>query len=84
MVGLKSAYLQIQVSEDLWKFQVVKHKGAYYALTRLGFGLSCAPRIMTSILGKVLSLDDRVRRATDHYIDDIVVQVSVADAKTVR
>ena len=76
--------LQIRVSKDLWKFQVVKHKGVHYALTRLGFGLSCAPRIMTSILGKVLSLDDRVRRATDHYIDDIVVQESIADAETVR
>ena len=76
--------LQIRVSKDLWKFQVVKHKGVHYALTRLGFGLSCAPRIMTSILGKVLSLDGRVCRATDHYIDDIVVQKSVADAEAVR
>ena len=48
----------------------------HYALTRLGFGLSCAPRIMTSILCKVLLLDDRVRHGTDHYIDDIVVQKS--------
>ena len=39
---------------------------------------------MTSILGKVLSLDDRVRWATDHYINDIVVQKSIADAETVR
>ena len=39
---------------------------------------------MTLILGKVLLLDDRVRRATDHYIDDIVVQESIADAETVR
>ena len=38
VVDLKSVYLQIQVSEDLWKFQVVKHKGVHYALTRLGFG----------------------------------------------
>ena len=62
----------------------MKHKGVHYALTRLGFGLSCAPRIMTSILGKVLSLNDRVRWATDHYINDIVVQKSIADAETVR
>jgi len=39
---------------------------------------------MTSILSKVLSLDDRVRRATDHYIDDIVVQESIASAEEVR
>ena len=84
VVDLKSAYLQIHVSKDLWKYQVVKYKGVHYALTRLGFGLSCAPRIMTSILGKVLSLDDRVRRATDHYIDDIVVQETIASAEEVR
>ena len=62
VVDLKSAYLQIHIAKDLWKYQVVKYKGVPYALTRLGFGLSCAPRIMTAILGKVLSLDDRVRR----------------------
>ena len=84
VVDLKSAYLRIQVSEDLWKFQVVKHKRVHYALTRLRFGLSCAPRIMTSVFSKVSSLDDHVRRSTDHYIDDIVVQESVADSETVR
>ena len=84
VVNLKSVYLQIHVSEDLWKYQVAKYKGVRYALTKLGFGLSCAPRNMMSILGKILSLDDRVRRATDHYIDDIVVQESVASAEEVR
>ena len=84
VVDLKSAYLQIHIAKDLWKYQVVRYKGVYYALTRLGFGLLCAPRIMTSILGKVLSMDDRVRWATDHYIDDIVVQESVVGAEEVR
>ena len=84
VVDLKSAYLQIHISEDLWKYQIVRYKGIHYALTRLGFGLSCAPRIMTSILRKVLSLDDRVRRGTDHYIDDIVVQESIVGVGEVR
>ena len=43
----------------------------------LAFGLSCASRIMTSILHKVLSYDDRIRHETDHCINDIVVQESV-------
>ena len=60
------------------------YKGRYYALTRLGFGLSCAPRIITLVLGKILSLNDRVRRGTDHYIDDIIVQESVVSAPEVR
>ena len=84
VVDLKSAYLQIHISEDLWKYQIVWYKGIYYALTRLGFGLSCAPRIITSILRKVLSLNDRVRHGTDHYIDDIVVQESIVGVGEVR
>ena len=84
VVDLKSAYLQIHTSEDLWKYQIVRYKGVHYALTRLGFGLSRAPRIMTSILHTVLSLDDRVHRGTDHYIDDIVVQESVVGEGEVR
>ena len=77
VVGLKSAYLQIHISEDLWKYQIVRCNGVHYALTRLGFELTSAPRIMTFILRTVLSLDDRVHRGTDRYIDDIVVQESV-------
>ena len=84
VVDLKSAYLQIHVSKDLWKYQVVRFNGKHYALTRLGFGLTCAPRIMTMILGKVLSLDDSISRATDHYIDDVLVQESIASATRVR
>ncbi|XP_067939635.1 uncharacterized protein [Watersipora subatra] len=39
---------------------------------------------MTKILGKVLSLDERVRRGTDHYIADIVVQESVLGVEELR
>ena len=46
IVDLKSAYLQIGVSQELWKYQLVKYKGEIYCLTRLGFGLSSAPRII--------------------------------------
>ena len=35
------------------------------------------------ILTKVLSLNDDVRRGTDHYIDDIVVNESVVSAERV-
>ena len=83
VVDLKSVYLQIHISEDLRKYQIIRYKEVHYALTRLGFGLSCAPRIMTSILYKVLSLDDRVYRGTDHYIDDIVAQESVVGVNEV-
>ena len=84
VVDLKSAYLQIHISEELWTYQIVRYKGVHYALTRLGFGLSCAPRIMTSILRKVLSLDDRVCHRTYHYFDDIVVRESIVGMEEVR
>ena len=42
-------------------------------MTRLGFGLNVATKIMTAIVNKVLAADDQIRSATDSYIDDIVV-----------
>ena len=78
VVGLKSAYLENDVSNDSWQYQVVKFNGVHYALTRLGFGLISAPRVMTMILGK----DTFVGRL-DHYIDNIMVQESIASASRV-
>ena len=65
------------MTDDLWRFQVVKYKGVPYSWTRLGFGLSCLPHSMRALLGKVLSLDERICAGMDNYIDDIVVQVSI-------
>ena len=76
LVDLKAAYLQIKVTEDLWKHQLVRYRGRVYALTRLGFGLSSAPRIMTSILKSVLGKREDVRAATSSFIDDIMVDSS--------
>ena len=49
--------------------------------TLLDVGLSCAPKIMTSILQKVLFLANCVFHATYHNIDDIRVQESVFRAE---
>lgn len=76
IVDLKSAYLQLRVSPELWKYQLVKYKDRTYCLTRLGFGLNCAPRVMTKVLKTVLAQSDDVRRSTSSYIDDILVDVS--------
>lgn len=73
IIDLKKAYLQIHVHPELWKYQVIKYNGITYCLTRLGFGLSVAPRIMTKILEYVLSFDKQVDGGTDSYIDDIIV-----------
>lgn len=83
LLDLKSAYLQVHVDRKLWKYQLVKHKGRMYCLTRLGFGLKCGPKIMTRIVNEVLSLDERVRRGTDSYIDDIIVNENIISAEEV-
>ena len=62
VLDLRDAYLQLHVKEELQRYQTVEYKGRYYELTRLGFGLNCAPKIMTAVLGKVLSLDPRLTR----------------------
>ena len=61
MVDIKAAYLQIRIAEDLWKYQIVSFKNKSYYLTRLGFGLNCAPRIMSKILKTVLSYKQSVK-----------------------
>ena len=75
IVDLKSAYLQIHFAKDLWKYQVVRFHAQNYALTRLGFGLNVATKIMTAIVRKVLSMNIKTESATDSYIDYIIVNL---------
>ena len=83
-LDLRKAYLQLHINPSLRKHQAVRFKGKYYFLTRLGFGLNCSLRIMNRILQEVLALNDRVRLATDNYLDDIVVNEDVASADLVK
>ena len=63
---------------------MVEYKGQIYCLTRLGFGLSSAPKIMTAVLKTVLTKDDVVKRATSSYIDDILVEEAKVTAEKVK
>jgi transposase InsO family protein/predicted aspartyl protease len=83
LLDLRKAYLQLHVDQTLWKHQVVEYQGNCYYLTRLGFGLNSAPKIMSLILAKVLSLDEQISVATDNYIDDILVNEDVVSTHTV-
>ncbi|XP_035827949.1 uncharacterized protein LOC118478447 [Aplysia californica] len=84
IVDLKAAYLQLHVSRELWKYQLVRFTGKSYCLTRLGFGLNCAPRIMTKVLKTVLEQRDDIRFSTSsYYIDDILVSVSQVSSEDV-
>ncbi|XP_067933083.1 uncharacterized protein [Watersipora subatra] len=84
MLDLKKAYLQLHVDGSLQRFQAVMFHGTLYVMTRLGFGLNSAPKIMSKILSTVLSLDPTVAAGTDHYIDDILVNKSVVPVEVVR
>ena len=84
IVDLKSAYLQLRVSPELWKYQLVNYKGRTYCLTRLGFGLNSAPRIMAKVLKTVLNQSQKIASATTSYIDDILVDEGKVTATEVR
>ena len=84
LLDLRKAYLQLRVADDMVRFQAVRHKGQLYVMTRLGFGLNVAPKIMSRVLGKVLSLDATVAAGTDHYVDDIIVNESVVSVERVK
>ncbi|GFN98852.1 hypothetical protein PoB_002535800 [Plakobranchus ocellatus] len=76
IMDLKSAYVQIHVAKELWKYQLVKFNGVVYALTRLGFGLTSAPKIMSMFLKWVLAQKPEIKQATSSYIEYIMVNVS--------
>ena len=83
VLDLKNAYLQLHVREDLYKFQTVSHKANSYVLTCLGFGLNCAPKIMSAVLHKVLSMDLIIEAATDCYIDNVIVNTDMLSLREV-
>ena len=84
LLDLRKAYLQVHVRHTLQRFQTVKYKGQLYVMTRMGFGLNVAPKIMSRIISAVLSQDEEVKKGTDHYIDDIWVNESVVGVDKVR
>lgn len=73
VVDLRKAYLQIKIDPSLWSYQCVRWEGQIYVLTRLGFGLNIAPKVMTKIVERILSENEILRASTSNYIDDIFV-----------
>ena len=76
--------MQISVADECSKYQTVKFEGNFYKLIRLGFGLNCAPEIMKAVVSKVLSLDEKISKATDYYYDDILIDLNVVSAPVVK
>ena len=63
LLDLKKAYLQIYVEESLWPYQTIEFNKKRYCLTRLGFGLNVAPRIMKTVLETVAKQNVNVEKA---------------------
>ena len=84
IMDLKLAYFQIHVNKKIWQYQLVKYKDQIYCLTRLGFGLSSPPKIMTVVLKTMSTEDDAVKRAISSYINDVLVEEAELTAVKVR
>ena len=83
VVDLKRAYLQVKIDPKLWCYQAVRWKGKTYLLTRLGFGLNIAPKVMTKIVETVLFQNELISSRTSSYIDDIYIVEEELSADTV-
>lgn len=84
IMDLRRAYLQVCVDPELWSFQAVRWNGKDYLLTRLGFGLASAPKIMTRIVEAVTGADDQISASVSSYIDDLYVVEGKVTAAEVR
>jgi len=81
ILDLKRAYLQIKIEPALWCWQGVIWKGKDYLLTRLGFGIASAPKIMTKIVEHCLIKIPDIKCSS--YIDDIFVNGDRKEAERV-
>ena len=69
ILDLRKAYLQIHVAPSLYRYQAVLWRGRLYAMTRMGFGLNVAPKIMDMVVKWVTNDLPGV----DNYVDDLCV-----------
>ena len=53
-------------------------------LTRRGFGLNVAPMIMKSVVSAIVEQDDKMKKATSTYLDDIFVDDNVVNMEYIR
>ncbi len=68
VADLSKAYMRVHIVPELYRFQTIQWEGRRYALTRLGFGLSSAPRVLKTIIDGILEGHN-----VDAYRDDLCV-----------
>lgn len=84
ILDLRKAYLQVHVDQSLWVHQAVSWRGGVYLLTRLGFGLASAPKVMTALVEWILAADANINAAVTSYIDDLFVKEDLVAAEQVK
>ena len=80
LLDVRKAYLQVHVEPELARYQTVLWQGKTYVMSRMGFGLSVAPKFMDIIIQWIL----QVFPQADNYVDDIRVPRSESDAVAAR
>ena len=73
LLDIRKAYLNVRVAPELLRYQTVVWKGALYVMTRMGFGLSIAPKFMDIIVRWLTQEFVGV----DNYIDDLLTPSAV-------
>ena len=69
LLDIRKAYLQVHLSPELLRYQTVIWKGQKFVMTRMGFGLSIAPKFLDIIVQWVT----REFSDVDNYADDLCV-----------
>ena len=72
LVDIHKAYMNVHVAADLLPYQVVRHEGQLMAMSRMGFGLNVAPRVLKVLLQYIFSAAS-LTDCTVVYRDDILV-----------
>ena len=84
VIDLADAYMQLRAHSSCSKYQMVQFEGKTYELTRVGFGLACAPQILQAVIKYVINLDPFIASACNAYYDDVIVDLTKVSARWVR
>ena len=80
LLDIRKAYLQVHIRDDLLRYQVVVRQDTTYVMTRMGFDLSVAPKVM-DIIVKFVTRD---MPEVDNYVDDVIVPKPLSSAVSAR
>ena len=72
LIDVEKAYMNIGVAKQLLRFQIVNVDEKFYCLTKMGFGISIAPRVLQCLIKKIIT-ENNLISTINPYRDDILV-----------